>query len=66
MMKDQMKREPRWTECLAVGSEPFLRGLEPQIRNRSQVQVEPDGEAAWVMRETAAGLSYGRIFEPEK
>jgi putative transposase len=66
MMKDQMAREPRWTECLAVGSEPFLRGLEPQIRNRSQVQVEPEGEAAWVMRETAAGLSYGRIFEPEK
>jgi putative transposase len=64
--KDQMKREPRWTESLGVGSEPFVRGLEPQIRNRRQVEVEPDGEAIWVLRETVPGISYGSVFEPEK
>ena len=48
--RNQLKREPRWTESLAVGSQNFVGSVEKQLRNRQETEcVEEEG--LWVLRE---------------
>ncbi|MCB1126113.1 MAG: hypothetical protein KDM81_06440 [Verrucomicrobiae bacterium] len=50
--KDQMRRDPRWTEAVAVGSEGFVRGLATRIKGRQKLEIGPGaGEGEWVLRE---------------
>ena len=47
-------RDPKWTESIAVGSEAFVRGIAPRLRNRALPQVEHVGTgsaSAWIVRE---------------
>ena len=48
--KSQMKREAKWTESIAVGSEGFVTKLEGQVGNRQQMEVVSEGQT-WVLRE---------------
>ena len=57
--KDQVKREAKWTESLAVGSQSFVENLERRIRNRQQTEMLSEGQT-WVLRE-----NYGPVFEDQ-
>ena len=37
--RDRIQREPQWTQCVAVGSEAFVRGMESRIRGRQEPEV---------------------------
>jgi len=39
MAKDQMKREPEWTEAIAAGIEQLMERIEPLIRNRREIRA---------------------------
>lgn len=58
--KDQLKREPRWTESLAVGSISFLEEVEPEITSRRRTEMVNTTDDIWVLREDP--ISY----RPEK
>jgi putative transposase len=51
--QDRIQREPQWTECVAVGSERFVRSIESRIQGRQQMEVVGDGDR-WMLRETGA------------
>ena len=53
--KDQVKREPKWTESLAVGSQSFVENLDAKIRNRRQTEVLAEG-GTWVLHENYESL----------
>ena len=59
IVKDQLKRDPKWTESLAVGSQHFVEQVENLMRNRQTMEVCQD-DGTWVLRE-----SHGSIFEAE-
>jgi len=48
--KDQMKREPEWTEAIAVGSERFVREMAVAIRGRRRLVIEGAGQT-WTLKE---------------
>ena len=53
----QFKREPCWTESLAVGSPRFLERIRPLILSRQETDlVQQDGEI-WVLEEPS--IPYG-------
>lgn len=53
--RGQLKREPMWTESVAVGSEAFVASLAPQVPwRRSTSIVEETG--AWVLRDEHASI----------
>ena len=56
--KGQVKREPLWTESLAVGSNGFLEKIKPLILSRRETEVVETAEGLKALREAAA--SYGQ------
>jgi putative transposase len=50
MEKQQLEREPRWTESLAVGSEAFVKEVQERVKRRRTVLKETGG--AWMLQET--------------
>jgi putative transposase len=50
--KDQMKREPCWTEGLAVGSRQFVEEMEPRIVTRREMDIV-ESETGWVLKDDA-------------
>jgi len=48
--KDNVKRESKWTECLAVGSNTFVNEIKSQMRNRASTEVRQTGDT-WVLQE---------------
>jgi REP-associated tyrosine transposase len=61
--QDQMKREPQWTEGLAVGSAGFVEKLRPLILSRRETEVVETGENIWVLKE--AEIPYGQKAGPK-
>ena len=62
IIKDQLKREPTWTECLAVGSKKYVEKIESEARNRQRLECEKEG-GVWILREEH-GPVYGAKKEP--
>ena len=62
--KEQMKREPIWTESLAVGSAGFVEKIKPLILSRRETEVIEGGDGMSVLRECPA--VYGAESGPEK
>jgi putative transposase len=57
--RDEVKREPRWTESLAVGSRGFVEKIQPLILARRETEiVASDGDSVWTLQEVA--IPYGR------
>ena len=52
--KDRIKREPKWTEAIAVGSHTFVEEMECQIKGRQNLEIQSDGDA-WVLLEQDPG-----------
>ena len=56
--RDQMKREPWWTESLAVGSAGFVEKIKPLILSRRETEITQRGDNRWVLQEPAT--AYGQ------
>ena len=54
-------RQPAWSECLAVGSELFVDGIQRQYTQRREFAVSPvsvsPGQEVWTLRESSAAYS---------
>ena len=49
--KDAMRREPHWTESIAVGSRAFVEAIGETVTHRQHLDYSPVGESVWVLRE---------------
>jgi hypothetical protein len=49
--RDELKRQPCWTESLAVGSAEFLGKVQPLMVSRRQSEIVEAAEEFWVLRE---------------
>jgi hypothetical protein len=45
--KRQLKRQAKWTEALAVGSQSFVETMEGRVHHRQRLETEEDG-GMWV------------------
>ena len=56
--RDELKREPCWTESLAVGSMPYLEKIKPMVLSRRETEVVEERPDFWVLKE--AEIPYGQ------
>ncbi len=54
--KDCLERQAKWTEAVAVGSEPFVKAMERRLRHRLSSQITAE-DGAWVLQE-----EHGAVF----
>ena len=55
-------RNPQWTECIAVGSEPFVHSIGNQMNSRNELGVE-ETAVGWIIREPQPSYS---LFSGQK
>ena len=55
--RDEVKREPCWTESLAVGSLGFVEKVKPLILFRRKTEMVSTADNVWVLQE--ALIAYG-------
>jgi hypothetical protein len=53
-----MKREPCWTESLAMGRVTFLEKVRPQILSRRDTEIVETGKDVWALR--VSPIPYGQ------
>jgi len=53
----QLPQEPIWTKNIAVGSESFVRSIEKEKINRSELIVESSSVGCWSVRESDISYS---------
>jgi putative transposase len=53
-----VKREPCWTESLAVGSRGFVEKIQPMILSRRETEVVAGADNVWTLQEAA--MPYGQ------
>jgi len=51
--EDKCRREPAWTESVAVGSKDFVGAIEKATVHRRRFETEDLGSDAWALRESA-------------
>jgi len=56
--RDDVKRQPCWTESLAVGSLGFVEKVKPLIFFRRRTSIVPTADAVCVLQE--AVIPYGQ------
>jgi len=56
--RDEVKREPCWTESLAVGSLGFVERVKPLILFRRKTEMVSTADEVWVLEE--AVMPYGQ------
>jgi len=49
--QDELKREPCWTESLAVGSPEFVKRIQPLILSRRETEIVEEQAGLWVLKE---------------
>ena len=54
----RQRREPHWTESIAVGSKPFVRRIAALSSNRKRLEIREWADDAWYVRDPAA--TFGR------
>jgi putative transposase len=52
--RGELKREPCWTESLAVGSSDFVKQMQPLILSRRETEVVEEESGLWVLKEAEA------------
>jgi hypothetical protein len=52
--RDELKREPCWTESLAVGSPEFVKRMQPLILSRRETEIVEEEAGLWVLKEAEA------------
>jgi hypothetical protein len=63
MARDQVKREPCWTESLAVGSSGFIEKIRPLILSRLETEIVEMNSGFWELKETE--IPYGQKKGPK-
>jgi hypothetical protein len=63
LAREQVRREPCWTESLVVGSPGFVKRMQPLILSRQETEIAEGPEGVWVWREAAA--PYGQEMGPK-
>jgi len=61
MCRGSLAREPRWSESVAVGSQPFIDGIADTLLSdytRKSMDRAEEDESVWVLRETSS-VYYG-------
>jgi hypothetical protein len=59
----ELKREPIWTESLALGSAGFVEKVKPMILSRRETEVVQAADAVSVLQESAP--PYGQKTSPK-
>jgi hypothetical protein len=62
LARDGRVRDPKWAECLAVGSEAFVEQMSAYFDNRRELLVEQEQSGSgdvWTIREEKS--AYGRF-----
>ena len=54
-----MKRDPIWTDSIAIGSQSYVDSIATQERRRIQLQTKEQQPGTWCLREQQE--SYGRF-----
>jgi len=54
-----LRREPHWTEAIAVGSREYVTGIDDRIKGRMRTKLSETHDGAWSVREPEA--AYGQI-----
>jgi putative transposase len=57
--QERLKREPCWTEGLAVGSTGYLERVRPLILSRQETELVQREQEIWVLQESP--VPYGAI-----
>jgi putative transposase len=60
IIHDQLRRQPKWSEAIAVGDRAYVDAIEQQIRGRQRLRVEEE-DGSWTLQE-----SYEAFSEVEK
>jgi hypothetical protein len=60
LVNDELERQAKWTQAIAVGERAFVEAIEQQINSRQQMMITEQG-GSWVLRE-----EHGAVFGPEK
>jgi putative transposase len=60
ILNDELERQSKWTQAIAVGERAFVEAIEAQIKSRRQMVLSDEGNS-WVLRE-----EYDSILGPEK
>ena len=60
--KEELSRQPQWTEAIAVGTEKFVRQIAEETRGERQLGIEGAGET-WTLKKLAAPY---RVFSGSK
>src|SRR5579871_4623731 len=50
MINDQLRREAKWSEGIAVGDRAYVEAIEQQIRGRQQLRVE-EQRGSWILQD---------------
>jgi putative transposase len=61
--RDKVKREPCWTESLAVGSISFVERVKPLILSRRETAIVETADSVWALREST--IPYGQKMGPK-
>jgi putative transposase len=51
LINDNLKRQAKWTQAIAVGERAYVDAIEEQIRGRQQTRIEEQG-GTWLLQET--------------
>jgi putative transposase len=57
LAKEQMKRDPRWTESVAIGSRRFVEKIEPTVLSRRKTEIVETRSNIWTLKESQAAYS---------
>ena len=67
LAREEVRREPCWTESLALGSARFVEEVKPLILFRRETEIRKAEEGVWTLREMVApyGEETGPKSEPK-
>lgn len=51
LAREQVRREPCWTESLVVGSTGFVTRMQPLILSRQETEIVEGADGVWTLRE---------------
>ena len=63
LARDEVRREPCWTESLVVGSPGFVKRMQPLIVSRQETEIAEGPGGVWILREGA--VPYGKETGPK-
>ena len=60
ILNDELERQAKWTQAIAVGERAFVEAIEDEIKSRRHMVISEEGHS-WVLRE-----DYEAVYAAEK